>query len=1081
MIKEAVNDYLDGIYEFFSSGQAREESYYTILETFIRQVWKIAKKGEPQIIIMPKKTDAGNPDMVIRAPGSRLVGYIEAKDVTRDLDEMEDCEQVMRYREVFPNFILTNFLEFRFYRSGRRVDFVSIAKQKVMTDVGLKPYTENHEKCLELFKDFFSFALPRSRDARELAEALAVRTRFFRDHVVMQELNDALETGETGNHIAGFYNAFKTYLIHGLSKEEFADLYSQTLTFGLFAAAVSRKGKIKRETAVRYIPQTGGILHDVFAFISMGNIQRQLECSINDIIEVLNSADSGRVLSEYYRYGKGDDPVIHFYETFLSRYDPRLREKRGVYYTPEAAVSFIVRSIHTILKQKLNRPEGLADPGVKILDPAAGTSTFLAKVAQLAVDEDIKKYGKGDKMHFIRDFLLNNLYGFEELMAPYAVAHLKMSYILDKAGFKLKANERFNLYLTNTLEMEEIEQSNLPGMSTLSSESLLACKIKKETPVTVILGNPPYAGHSLNNSETRVKTLTRSKKTKWRTVKTWIGELIEDYKQVNGKGLGERNLKWLQDDYVKFIRFAQAKIDENGEGVIGFITNHGYLDNPTFRGMRRSLLGSFDEIYILDLHGNALKKEKCPDGSRDENIFDIRQGVAVAFFVKRKRGETEEKECQVFHADMWGLRKEKYRRLAADDIDSIDWRPVSPRGDFYLFTPAAAKIPDPSGKRYSDFHLITEIFPVHSVGIVTARDRLTIKKNRDEMYRTVSNFTQYNEGDARGLFGMGEDTRDWQVARAQKDIVDSGVDYDKVVPILYRPFERRFTYYTGRSRGFHCMPRPDVMKHMLKENIAMITVRQVAEGQFNHCFIADTIVESRVTSSNKGVAYVFPLYLYTGLKSNGAEGGGLFAQNGKQREKSANIDPRLIKQLTRTMGLTSGLPPEQIFYYIYAILFSSVYRKKYAAHLGIDFPRIPFTPDHGLFLQLVELGKKLIGLHLFQSPELNETFTRFEVSGENRVTRLRHVEIKSAEGVSTGRLYINDIQYFSGVPLAAWKYKLCGYQVLAKWLKIRKGRVLHHPEIKHFIKIVRCICLTIDYQKQIDRLYPRVEETRREN
>jgi hypothetical protein len=1063
MIKQAVDDYLNAIYEIFSSGEAREESYYTALEAFIRRTWKILKKKEPRIIIMPKKADRGNPDLVIRSPDSRLIGYIEAKAPQKKLDDVEKSEQIKRFLEVFPNFILTNFLEFRFYRSGKRVSSVFIGWQNSLVKLGAKlmPVLENLEKCLELFGVFFSFVHPRNWNAKDLAGALAVRTRFFRDQVVMEELDQALERDETGSHILGFYNAFKTYLIHGLGKEEFADLYSQTLTFGLFTAATRRKKRLTRENAIRYIPLTSGILHDIFQFISMGNIPGQLACSLDDIVEVLNSVDASKLLNEYYFDEKGDDPILHFYETFLSQYDPKVREKRGVYYTPEPVVWFIVRSLHIILKEKLNRPDGLADTGIKILDPAAGTSTFLAAAAQLAVEEYAGTYGEGAKLDFAHHYLLDNLYGFEELMAPYAVGHLKMSFILEKIGVRLNEGERFNFYLTNTLEMEDTEQSNLPGMSTLSMESRLAAAIKKKTPITVVLGNPPYAGHSLNSSETLVTKTTGSRKSKMTKVKTWIGEQIENYKMVNGKPLAEKNIKWLQDDYVKFIRFAQTKIDENGEGVMGFITNHAYLDNPTFRGMRRSLLNSFDEIYILDLHGNALKKEKCPDGSTDENMFDIRQGVAIALFIKRKNGG---EECRVYHADAWGLRQEKYDLLWGNDISTLQWEPVSPWWEFYLFTPARMEKADRF--LYQRFHKVTDIFPVHSVGIVTARDRLTIKEDADSVHRTISRFCDLDEERVRLLFGLGEDTRDWRVKLAQKDIAASGEDRQKVVPILYRPFDIRYTYYTGRSRGFHCMPRPEVMKHMLRDNIALITVRQVAEGDFNHCFAADTIVESRITTSNKGIAYIFPLFLYPGKNQKD-----LFRRPGEPSEKQPNLEPGLIALLTGKAGFSPAPSAEQVFYYIYAVLFSNFYREKYKENLKIDFPRIPFTSDYGLFIEMGKLGERLAALHLMKSPELNETVCRFEKVGKNQV-----IKVRFAEEEKEGRVYINDDQYFSPVPRGVWEYKIAGYQVMAKWLKMHRGQGLGHKEVRKFIKIVHSIQLTIQYQGQIDKLYPRIEE-----
>jgi predicted helicase len=934
----------------------------------------------------------------------------------------------------------------------------------------IKPAAENEKKCLELFKEYFSYTFPNDLNVRRLARELAKRTRLMRDYVVMEELNPAAESKDKSkkNYILGFYHAFKKYLIHDLSKKDFADLYSQTLIFGLFTAATRCKGKLKRELAIKYIPSANGILHDVFEFISLGEVPQQLKCSMDDIVHVINSVNASKMLNEYFGDGKGDDPVLHFYETFLSEYDPRVREKRGVYYTPKAIVYFIVSSIHLILRDKLNRPDGLADSRIKILDPAAGTSTFLAEVAQLAIDEYIKKYGEGTRKDFAHHYLLNNLYGFEVMMAPYAVAYLKMAYILEKIGLPMKKGERFNIYLTNALEIEDSEQANLPGMSTLSGESRRAEQIKKKTLITVILGNPPYAGHALTKSETLISKTTRTKRIKYQKVKTWIGEQIAAYKRVDGKPLPEKNLKWLQDDYVKFIRFAQVKIHEMGEGVVGFVTNHAYLDNPTFRGMRQSLMNSFNEIYILNLHGNAMKKEKCPDGSTDENVFDIRQGVAISLFIKKKNQGTD---CKVFYADIWGLRRDKYEQLWLNNINTIKWQRIFPTSEFYLFTPAAAQRAKTKTYMYQRFHKVTDIFPVHSVGIITARDKLTIKGNEEEVYTTISNFSQVDEAFARLNFHLGDDTRDWQVKEAQRDIRENGVDGKKIVPILYRPFDIRYTYYTGKSRGFLCMPRPEVMRHMLKENIGLITVRQVAEGVFNHCLATDTIVESRLTTSNKGIAYIFPLYIYLYPGKNKRR---LFNHllTEEAMPRKPNIHPNIFNLLRQIAGFDPLPSPGHIFYYIYAVLFSTIYRETYVEHLRIDFPRVPFTSDPDLLFEAARLGRRLAEIHLMKSPELERTFSKFPVSGDNLV---KTPLFKPSTG-EDGRVYINDCQYFSNISPDIWEYNICGYQVMAKWLKPRKGKILSCKDIECYIKIARCLQLTIQYQQEIDRLYPSIEK-----
>jgi len=608
-----LKDYFSGLTGVASQPDAREESFYGCLSRLMEDFAASTNRTEIHVTTLPKPTEAGNPDFRVWDGIARITGYVEAKPpTTRDLDYIETTEQLRRYRSTFHNLILTNFFEFRLYRNGQMVDRVLAAHPNIMLQLGAVPPVQKPRELLALLEKFFSSSIPRSFTAESLATELAKRTRFFRD-LALQELEE--EEQGAGGPLLGFYEAFQTYLVGSLTVEDFADLYAQTVTYGLFAARTRAGTQFNRRTAYDYIPRTIGILREVFQFISLGQLPQQLEWIVDEVAQVLAASDAAGILDRYYHQGKGGDPIIHFYETFLAAYDPAERERRGVYYTPESVVSYIVRSLHWILKERFDRPDGLASEGVTLLDPAAGTMTFVARAAQEAVGEFERKYGTGGREQFIRSHILPNFYAFELMMAPYAVGHLKMSFFLEELGHRLADNERVRFYLTNTLEMEELAQTQLPGLSSLAEESRLAGQVKKQRPILVILGNPPYSGHSANKGE-------------------WILNRIEDYKQVDGKALGEKNPKWLQDDYVKFLRFAQWKIEQTGQGVVGMITNHSYLDNPTFRGMRQSLMRTFDEIYVLDLHGNSLKREVCPDGSKDENVFDIRQGVAICFMVK---------------------------------------------------------------------------------------------------------------------------------------------------------------------------------------------------------------------------------------------------------------------------------------------------------------------------------------------------------------------------------------------------------------------------------------------------------------
>ncbi|HFQ93961.1 MAG TPA: DNA methyltransferase, partial [Anaerolineae bacterium] len=556
------------------------------------------------------------------------------------------------------------------------------------------------------------------------------------------------------------------YLIAGLTETQFADLYAQTVAYGLFAARTRAGDKFNRALAFQHIPPSIGILRDVFRFLSLGSPSPQMEIIVDDIAAVLHAANVGDILDAYYRQGKGEDPIVHFYETFLAQYDPETRERRGVYYTPEPVVRYIVRGVHHLLQTRFDRPDGLADRGVTLLDPAAGTLTFPAEAVRLAAETYRAKYGAGGLGKFLRRQVLRNFYAFELMMAPYAIGHMKIGYLFEGLGAPLGTEDRFQLYLTNALEMEEIAQIEIPGVRSLSEESRLAGRVKKEEPILVVLGNPPYSGISANRNEWTEKLLKSDL------------DGAQSYYTVDGKPLGERNPKWLQDDYVKFLRFAQWKIQKAGRGIVAMITNHGYLDNPTFRGMRQSLLKTFDEIYILDLHGNSLKREKAPDGGADENVFDIRQGVAIAFFVKRGQTsqtsevlKTSEVPAAVYHADLYGEREKKYAWLekrarqtsevlkisevSAQGPDDDGYRPIQPRSPYYFFVPRKTG----SILHYLDWPQITEIFPVNSVGIVTARDKLTIHWTPEEAWNTVLNFSRLEPGLARQAYQLGKDAR----------------------------------------------------------------------------------------------------------------------------------------------------------------------------------------------------------------------------------------------------------------------------------------------------------------------------------
>ena len=954
--KTLFSTYLKTLAAVARQGDAREESFYRTLEDMLKEMACATGKTDVHVTTLPRPTEGGNPGFRLWNGTDRIIGYVEAKKPTEErLDIIEKSEQLKRYRATFPNLILTNFLEFRLYRNGDLVQTVLAGRPLILNAVHTTPPLENQDELCALLDRFLDFELPQTFTAESLAVELAKRTRLLRDVIGEQFQQEQANPGM----LAGFFEAFQTYLIGSLTPEDFADLFAQTITYGLFAARTRAGDGFNRRAAFDNIPHTIGVLRDLFRFISLDDLPDPLAWCVDDLAEVLAVADAPGILNAYYREGKGSDPIVHFYETFLAQYDPDERERRGVYYTPESVVGYIVRSLHGLLKTEFDKRDGLASDGVTLLDPAAGTMTFVARAAQEAVAEFEAKYGSGGREDFIRRHILQNFYALELMMAPYAVGHLKMSFFLEELGHRLADDERVPFYLTNTLDTEELEQSRLPGLSSLAEESRLAGAVKNQTPILLILGNPPYSGHSSNTG-------------------AWIRRLIDEYKQVDGKPLGEKNPKWLQDDYVKFLRFAQWKIEQAGRGVVGMITNHSYLDNPTFRGMRQSLMHTFDDIYILDLHGNSLKKETGPGGSLDQNVFDIRQGVAIAFFVKRN--SKKERDARVHYAELYGTSKSKYDWLDAHDRCNTEWQQINPASPSYLFVLRDEALE----AEYRQFISIPDVFPVNSVGIVTARDRLTIRWSEQEAWDTVRAFSGMEPELARQGYELGNDARDWKVTMAQEDLLASGPTREKVVPILYRPFDMRHTYYTGRSRGFICRPRSEVMQNMLAgENLALCIGRQghvVGAGEWNLIYCSQRMEDFNLFYRGGNVN--FPLYLYPAANRDD-----LFAHH-EASERQPNLSPKLIAALTEAHGRAPS--PEEIFHYIYAILYAPSYREKYAEFLRADFPRVPFAGTRKLFANIAALGTRLADLHLLKSPELDPPTCRLRAKATRSLHGRRH-------------------------------------------------------------------------------------------
>ena len=836
-------DYLAQIEQACKAGNATEHTHRPALKSLLEAF-------QPGITATnePKRIQCGAPDYIITRKDIPL-SFVEAKDIGVSLDDTEKSEQLKRYRDSLANLILTDYLEFRWYVGGELRLAARLAKPQ--PNGKLRAEEEGAQQLAELLHSFFAENIPVISSPKELATRMAALARLIRS-IIGKTFAEEGEHGALHEQMEGF----RKVLLHDLTAEQFGDMYAQTICYGLFAArcnqpnsprplageGLGERARFTRTHAAYDLPKTNPFLRKLFAHIAGPELDERIVWAVDNLAELLNRADISAILQDFGRATRQEDPVVHFYETFLGAYDQKMREARGVYYTPEPVVSYIVRSVDAILKKDFKLSAGLADASkvkiknpspaggrgagvragskaetiethkVQILDPATGTGTFLYSV----IGQIYQTFAgnKGMWPGYVQENLLPRVYGFELLMAPYAVAHMKLGLLLRETGYDFSSDERLRVFLTNTLE-EAHEMTGLPLFTQwLADEATSANQVKKETPVMVVLGNPPYSGHSANTGEWIAGLLRGSDST--------TGQKTGNYFEVDGAPLGERNPKWLNDDYVKFIRFAQWRIEQTGYGVLAFVTNHGYLDNPTFRGMRQSLMQSFDDIYLLDLHGNSKKKEKAPDGGKDENVFDIQQGVAIGLFVKHKttvrpepltpvrpelvegtngiqgrpveghsaHGSTSSPrtECTVRHADLYGTRESKYAGLAENDVSTTHWQALKPQAPFYLFTPQDETL----RSEYEQGWKITDIIPVNGWGIATRKDYLLVDFERDVLVKRFKDIRTLDASAAIQKYEIKESPH-WSFSEAVKQM--SNDTQAHVRPILFRPFDVRQVYY----------------------------------------------------------------------------------------------------------------------------------------------------------------------------------------------------------------------------------------------------------------------------------------------
>ncbi len=1121
-----ISTYIKRIEQYHKMGNATEHTFRPALQDLLQGF-------DAGITAMnePKRVQRNAPDYVItRNTGNGVftVGYVEAKDIVDvSLDKVEHGEQMGRYKRALENLLLTDYLEFRWFVKGEKQPLTARIAS-IQPNKSLLVNKDEVKKLETLLSSFLGRPFEHIRKPEELARRMARLTHIIRDTV--EEVFAKKVASETLN---GLFEAFKSVLLPELPIPQFADMFAQTLAYGLFAARYNHKGNkvFDRRDAAYEIPKTNPFLRKLFTMIAGPDFDEEPFIGyVNELTQVLELTDMDAVLADFGKRTRQEDPIVHFYETFLAQYDPKLRELRGVYYTPEPVVSYIVRSVDILLREQFDCPEGLADtatvlrsfpdeqgkmqtervPRVLLLDPACGTGTFSYSIIDSIRETFRQSNNAGMWSSYVREHLLPRLFGFELLMAPYAVAHLKLGMQLAALdlppnerkdwAYDFATDERLGVYLTNTLEQTlGTGRAKLLLGGFISDEANEAARVKQDYPVMVIVGNPPYSGHSANKGK-------------------WINELLHgmddrtgkkigNYFEVDGKPLGERNPKWLNDDYVKFIRFSQWRIEQTGYGILAFITNHGYLDNPTFRGMRQSLMQTFDDIYVLDLHGNAKKKERSPDGGNDKNVFDIQQGVAIGIFVKKQHKPSMSNLATVHHAHLWGDREVfekvgqtqrlvsgKYHWLAENDISTTEWKAVEPQSPFYFFMPQDINLQE----EYEAGWKTTEILPLNNVGVVTSRDKLVIDFDETVLYKRIDDFTNLSNSDdeVRERYLSSKDKL--SVSLARKRLRDTSWK-NFLSKCLYRPFDVRTIIYHDavleRSRS-------DIMSHMfVGKNLGLITNRQV-NGTFRHILCTDTSInDCTVSLETRERSYLFPLYLYPDSKQqtlldtqepSTAPGG-----------RRPNLSPAFVAALAEKLALRfvpdgrgdlqETFGPEDVFAYMYAVFHAPTYRARYAEFLKIDFPRLPLTSDVALFRALCGLGQRLVALHLMEAYS-KTVVPSFPVKGTGIVEKVEYQEDTIPVGTdlsrppgnmngdedvinrslqanqAQGRVYINKTQYFGGVPSDVWAFHVGGYQVCHKWLKDRKGRVLTFADVQHYQRIVGALAETISLMERVDEM-----------
>jgi predicted helicase len=1046
-----LDAFLDRIEPLLLGGNATEHSYRPALQTLLESAIP-----NSSALNEPRRSAAGAPDFVLNQ-GQTPFAWVEAKDIGSALETIvtdsvratprtREGKQLKRYRANLPNLLFTDGLVWYWFVNGenRTPDPITIGTWRSATR-RLTHIPAAFDAWRGLLAQVAAQQLPTINTPRDLAQRLAQYAAWLRE-----KIEDALRDATDNAALRDQLQAFDATLLPGLDEATFADMYAQTIVYGLFTARVTHSQQtpstpFTRHIAATTIPNSNPFLRRLFQEVAGYDLDERIMWLVDDTAMLLNQTDMGAVLANFGRATQQEDPVVHFYETFLAAYDPALRESRGVYYTPEPVVGYIVRSVDWLLRHRFGKAQGLADHNTTILDPATGTATFLHRVIQ-HIHGRVTSGMAGGWQEYVRHHLIPRLFGFELLMAPYTVAHLKLGLLLQQTGYTFAPQERLGIYLTNALSDLPDGQATFPFARVIVEEGQRAADVKRDRPVMVVLGNPPYSNFGQLNKG------------------AWISELLELYK----RDLNERKIN-LDDDYIKFLRFGQWRIDRTGQGILAFITNNSYINGITHRQMRRSLMTSFSEIYILNLHGRGgiRGRETSPDGTPDENVFDIQQGVCITLFVKTPGFQGE---GTVYYADLWGNREGKYEFLNAQSASSTTWEILDVIEPDYFFVPKDFSL----ASEYNVMaQLLNDIFVSSNAGIQTKRDNFVYQFTIPEVEKVILDLVNQETKDIRTSYNLDQDSAEWRLEFAKHDVTSqTGV----ITPVLYRPFDLRFTYYTGKTKGFMARPRAPLMREALQDNLLLLTVRNSRRGNIDNFFVANTIVDKDAVSSYDNATF-FPLYIYRPAPATVGQTHRMELDGDDYdpiTERKPNFSPTFLAQVEEGLGVpilrdgkgdgATTVGVEDIFHYLYALLHSPVYRERYSDFLEIDFARLPVPNDMARFRTLAGWGAQLVDLHLVRLPgaggvggnggavilaEPTEAGVTFPIAGASQVGRGY-----PRYDASDQRVYINPTQYFTGVAIETWQHTIGGFQPLEKWLKDRRERVLSYEELEHYRRMV---------------------------